>query len=175
MLEKCSHALLLILLLTFPPPAFAQGAGGEKSRDVLVREFIAELDSNDIHVAARAARELGYRRAAEGVPAMLRVLQSSRFLSLSEHQMAADKNSVSEWVVTDVRYEIVTALGLIGDRRAVPVLKKYLKEPPENSAVYTGSVAWALYQITGRSYKYKDRDGQMKLFRPSGSIAAPSN
>ena len=175
MLEKCSYILLLILLLIFSRPAFAQESQEPKSREVLVKESIANLDSSDIHVAAQAARYLGMFRAAEGVPAMLRVLQSPRFLSLSEHQMAADKNSVSEWVLTDVRHEIVIALGLIGDRRAVPVLKKYLKKPPKHSEVFPGNVAWALYQITGKSYKYRDRDGKMKLFQPSDGTNAPTN
>lgn len=81
---------------------------------------------------------------------------------------------MSEWVITDVKAEIIVALGLIGDKRAVPVLKKYLKKPPKNSGVFTDNVAWALYQITGKSYKYKDRDGTMKLFQKPVSFNAPS-
>ena len=68
-------------------------------------------------------------------------------------------------VITDVRGEIINSLGLFGDGRAVPVLKKYLKKPPKYTYVFTGNVAYALYQITGKSYKYKDRDGKMKLFQ----------
>ena len=175
MLEKLLHVPALVLLLAFSQPASAQEAQGTKSREALVKESIVNLDSDNIHVAAQAARYLGIFRAAEGVPAMLRVLQSSRHLSLVEHQMAADKNSVSEYVLIDVKGEIITALGLIGDRRAVPVLKKYLKKPPRGSDVYTGNVAYALYQITGKSYKYRDRDGRMKLFRPSHGAGAPRN
>ena len=80
-----------------------------------------------------------------------------------------------EWVLFDVKGEIVTALGLIGDQRAVPVLKKYLKKPPAYSEVFPGNVALALYQLTGRSYKYKDRDGKMKSFQPPDSTNAPAN
>ncbi len=167
MSEKYLYIFLLILLLTFSQPAVAQESQEPKNRDVLVKESIANLDSNDIHIAAQAANYLGSLRAREGVPAMLRVLQSSRFLSTSEHIMAKDKNSMSYWVVTDVKGEIINSLGLIGDKRAVPVLKKYLKKPPKNSAVFTQNVAYALYQITGKSYKYKDRDGIVKVFQKS--------
>ena len=156
--------LLLIPLLIFSESAFAQESQAPKSHDVLVKESIANLDSNDIHVAAQAAIYLGSFRATEGVPALLRMLQSSRVLSTVEH-MAKDKDGMSEWVLTDVKGEIINSLGLIGDERAVPVLKKYLKQPPKNSGVFTKNVAYALYQITGKSYKYKDRDGTTKLFQ----------
>ena len=158
---------LVFLLLTCSQPAFARGFQASKSRDVLVKESIANLDSNDIHVAAQAAIDLGILRATDGVPAMLRVLQSSRILSISEHVMAKDKNSMSEWVSTDVRGAIITALGLIGDKRAVPVLRKYLKKPLTNREVFTGNVAHALYQITGKSYEYKTFEGEQKLYVPS--------
>lgn len=164
---KYLYNSLLVLLLTFSQLASARGFQGSKTRDVLVKESIANLDSNDIHVAAQAAIDLGLLRATEGVPTMLRVLQSSRLLLTTEHIIAKDKNSLSEWVLTDVRGAIITALGLIGDKRAVPVLKKYLKKPLKNSEVFTGNVAHALYQITGKSYQYKDYDGEQKLYVPS--------
>jgi hypothetical protein len=167
MLEKYLYNFLLILLLTFSQLAFAQESQEPKSRDVLVKESIANLDSNDIHVAAQAALYLGIYRATEGVSALLRVLRSSRLLSTSEHIMGKDKNSMSEWVLTDVKAVIINSLGLIGDKRAVPVLKKYLKKPLKNSEVFTGNVAHALYQITGKSYEYKDYDGVQKLYVPS--------
>ncbi len=167
MSEKYFHIFLLTLLLPFSQPAFAQESQEPKSRDVLVKESIANLDSNDIHIAAQAALYLGSFRATEGVPAMLRVLQSSRFLATSEHITPEDKNGMSYWVVTDVKAAIISSLGLIGDKRAVPVLKKYLKKPPKNSAVFTQNVAYALYRITGKSYKYKDRDGIVKVFQKS--------
>ncbi len=166
MLEKYSYNLLLILLFTLSQLAFAQETQAPKSRDVIVKESIANLDSNDLHVAAQAAINLGLHRATEAVPAMLRVLKSSRSLSTSEHIMAKDKNSMSEWVLTDVRAAIITALGLIGDKRAVPVLRKYLKKPLTNREVYTGNVAYALYQITGKSYEYKTYEGEQKLYVP---------
>ncbi len=169
------YIFLLILLLAFSQLAFAQESQEPKSRDVLVKESIANLDSADIHVAAQAAIYLGIFRATESVPALLRVLQSSRFLATSEHIMPKDKNGMSEWVVTDVKAAIINSLGLIGDKRAVPVLKKYLKKPPKGMAVFTENVAYALYQITGKSYKYKDRDGKMKLFHKPVGINAPSN
>jgi hypothetical protein len=175
MLAKYPYFLPALLLLVFCRPAPAQAAQEPKSRDVLVKESIANVDSDDVHVAAQAARYLGIFRAAEGVPALLRVLQSPRRLSLLKHHMAADKDSVSEWVLFDVKGEIITALGLIGDKRAVPALKRYLKKPPAHSEVFPGNVAFALYQLTGRSYKYKDRDGRMKLFQPSDSTNAPAH
>jgi hypothetical protein len=58
-------------------------------------------------------------------------------------------------------------LGLIGDKRAVPVLKKYLKRPLSNDEVFTGNVAHALYLITGKLYEYKDYDGVQKFYQPS--------
>lgn len=157
---------LIILLLAFSQPAIAQESREPKSRDVLVKESIANLDSADLHVAAQAAIYLGMYRATEAVPVMLRVLQSSRLLATSEHIMGKDKNSLSYWVLTDVRAAIINSLGLIGDQRAVPVLKKYLKKPLNNSVVFTGNVAHALYRITGTSYEYKDYDGEQKLYVP---------
>jgi HEAT repeat protein len=165
MFQQHLSASFLVGLLALSQLAIAQGFQEPKSRDLLIKESIANLDSDDIHVAAQAARNLGYARAMEGVPAMLRLLQSSRLLSRWEHIMPKDKNGMSEYVITDVKAEIINLLGLIGDWRAVPVLKKYLKIQPKNSVVFTGNVAYALFQITGKSYKYKDRDGKMKLFQ----------
>src|SRR5688500_13303418 len=103
MFGKYLYKSLLVFLLTFSQLAIARGFQGSKSRDDLVKDSIANLDSDDIHVAAQAAIDLGLLRASEGVPAMLRVLQSSRLLSSSEHIIAKDKNGMSEWVLTDVR------------------------------------------------------------------------
>src|SRR6185503_16546914 len=77
-----------------------------------------------------------------------------------------DEKGLSVWVSTNVRHEIVTSLGLIGDQRAVPVLKKYLQRPLSNKEVFTGNVAHALYLITGKTYRYKDYDGVEKLYKP---------
>lgn len=89
--------------------------------------------------------------------------------------MPKAKNGMSYWLLTDVKGEIINSLGSIGDKRAGRVLEKYLKKPPTNSAVPTENVAHALFQITGKSYKYKDRDGKMKLFQKPVSLNAPSN
>lgn len=167
MFQKYWYNSWLILLLTLSQLALAQESQEPKSRDVLVKESIANLDSNDIHVAAQAAIYLGMYRATESVPTLLRVLQSSRALSRWEHIIGEGKNSMSEYVTTDVRAAIINSLGLIGDKRAVPVLKKYLKKPLKNSEVFTGNVAHALYQITGQTYEYKDYDGVQKLYVPS--------
>jgi hypothetical protein len=64
---------LLIVLLALSQLAFAQGSQEPKGRDLLIKESIANLDADNIHVAAQAARNLGYLHATEGVPAMLRV------------------------------------------------------------------------------------------------------
>jgi hypothetical protein len=167
MLKQLSFSFLLILLLACPQLAFAQELTESKSREVLVKESMAGLDSDDIKVAAEAARRLGMYKATEAVPKLLQVLQSSRLLRTSEHVMAKDKNGLSLWVATDARADIVNSLGLIGDKRAVPVLKKYLKKPLRNDVVFTGNVAHALYLITGESYEYKDYDGVQKLYVPS--------
>src|ERR1700730_9893484 len=156
MLQKHLYKCLLIVLLAVSQTTLAQESQGTKGRDVLVKESIANLDSNDIHVAAQAAIYLGIYRATESVPALLRVLQSSRVLSTTEHIIAKDKNSLSLWETTNLGAAIINSLGLIGDKRAVPVLKKYLKKPLTNRKVFTGTVAHALYQITGESYEYKD-------------------
>jgi PBS lyase HEAT-like repeat len=158
--------VLLILLVAFSQLAFAQESQAPKNRELLVKESIANLDSADIHVAAQAAIDLGYLRATEAVPAMLRVLRSSRLLSTTEH-MPKDKDGMSLWVTTDVRAAIITSLGLIGDPRAVPVLKRYLKKPLTNREVFTGNVAHVLYQITGKSFEYKSYEGEQKLYVPS--------
>jgi hypothetical protein len=73
---------------------------------------------------------------------------------------------MTSWISIYVRREIVTSLGEIGDKRAVPVLKKYLKRPLRNDKVFTGNVAHALYLITGKLYEYKDFDGVEKLYQP---------
>ena len=164
---KHSFSFLPILLLSLTQLAFAQELQEARSREVLVKESIANLDSEDIKVAAEAARLLGMYRATEAVPKMLQVLQSSRLLRKTEHVIAKDKRSLSAWVSIDVRADIVTSLGRIGDRRAVPVLKKYLKRPLSNDEVFTGNVAHALYLITGKSYEYKDYDGEHKLYEPA--------
>lgn len=166
MLGRYLSNVLLILLVAFSQLAFAQESQAPKSRELLVKESIANLDSDDIHVAAQAALDLGYLRATEAVPAMLRVLASSRLLSTTEH-MPKDKDGTSLWVATDVRAAIITSLGLIGDPRAVPVLKRYLKKPLTNREVFTGNVAHALYQITGKSFEYKNYEGVQKLYVPS--------
>ena len=166
MLKKYAFSFLLILLLSLSQLAFAQELQEARSREVLVKESIANLDSEDIKVAAEAARLLGMYRANEAVPKMLQVLQSSRLLRRTEHVIAKDKRSLSVWVSINVRGEIVTSLGRIGDKRAVPVLKKYLKTPLSNDEVFTGAVADALYLITGKSYTYKDYDGVQKLYKP---------
>ncbi|HSS21560.1 MAG TPA: hypothetical protein VLL54_15915 [Pyrinomonadaceae bacterium] len=158
---------LLIILISAFQLAVAQVAQQPKSRDVLVKESIAKLDEDDIHVAAQAALDLGRLRAREAVPAMLRVLESSRVLTLTEHVMAKDENGLSEYLLTDVKGEIINSLGIIGDQRAVPVLKKYLLKPPRQSQVFGGNVAHALYQLTGKSYSYKGYDGEVKRFVPS--------
>ena len=167
MIRKYSFSCFLILLLASSAVAFSREFQEAKSRDVLVQEAIANLDSNDIKVAAQATMHLGVYKATEAVPKLLQLLQSSRLLRTTEHVVAKDKNSLSEWVSTNVKAEIVTSLGLIGDKRAVPVLKKYLKRPLSNEEVFTGNVAHALYLITGKSYLYKDYDGVEKLYKPS--------
>ena len=156
----------MLVFLASPPFAFAQEFQVPKSRDVLIKESIANLDSNDIRVAAEAAMHLGVYRATEAIPKLLQVLQSSRLLRKTEHVSANNKGrSLSAWVSTDVRAQIVTSLGLIGDKRAVPVLKKYLKRLRKEE-VFTGNVAHALYLITGESSVYKDYDGLEKPESP---------
>ena len=167
MLKKYAFSFLLILLLSLSQLASAQELPQARSQEVLVKESIANLDSDDIKVAAEAAILLGMYRATEAVPKMLQVLQSSRLLRKTEHVIAKDKRSLSSWVSIDVRADIVTSLGRIGDRRAVPVLEKYLKTPLSNDEVFTGNVAHALYLITGKSYEYKDYDGEHKLYEPA--------
>ena len=166
MLKQYSFSFLSILLLSLSQLAFAQELREPRSREVLVKEAIANLDSEDIKVAAAAARRLGMYRATEAVPKMLRVLQSSRPLLKIEYVTGKGEQTLSSWVRIDVRDAIVTSLGLIGDKRAVRVLEKYLKMPLSNDEVFTGNVAQALYSITGKSYEYKDYNGEHKLYEP---------
>ena len=164
--RQFSITFLLTLMLSLSQLAFAQGFQDVKGREVLVKKSIADLDSEDIKVAAEAATLLGLYNATEAVPKMLQVLQSSRPLRRIEHVMQKSETSLSSWVSIDVRASIVTSLGLIGDKRAVPALKTYLKRPLSNDVVFTGNVAHALYLITGKSYEYKDYDGVQKLYVP---------
>lgn len=167
MLKQRSFTFLPILLLSLSQLAFAQELQEAKSREVLVKESIANLDSQDINLAAEAARRLGMYRATEAVPKMLQVLQSSRRLKKIEYVNGKGEQAFSAWVAIDVRDAIVNSLGLIGDKRAVRVLEKYLKMPLSNEKVFTGNVAQALYLITGKSYEYKDYDGEQKLYEPA--------
>jgi PBS lyase HEAT-like repeat-containing protein len=167
MFKRHSFSFLPILLLSVSQLASAQELQEARSREVLVKESIAKLDSEDIKVAAEAARLLGMYRATEAVPKMLQVLQSSRLLRKTEAVVAKDKPSLTSWVSIDVRAELINSLGLIGDKRAVRVLEKYLKMPLSNDEVFTGNVAQALYLITGKSYEYKDYDREHKLYEPS--------
>jgi len=167
MLAKTSLKFSLILLLVVPQLALARPSQEPKSRDVLIKESLAKLDSNDLKVAYQGAYDLGQLRATEAVPRMLQVLQSSRLLQTSEHVVSKDKLNLSFWVKTDVRAAIINSLASIGDKRAVPVLKKYLKKPLVNRDVFTGSVADALYQITGKAFEYRDYDGVVKRYVPS--------
>src|SRR4029079_11015162 len=162
--QKYLISFLLIQLLSLSQLAFAQGFQDVESPQVLVKKSIADLDSEDIRVAAEAARRLGVYNATEAVPKMLQVLQSSRPLRKIEH---VTEKGLTLWVSIDVKAAIVTSLGLIGDKRAVPVLETYLKRPLSNDEVFTGNVAHALYLITGKSYEYKDYDGVQKLYEPS--------
>ena len=165
--QKFSISFLLTLMLSFSQLAFAQGFQDVKSREVLVKKSIADLDSEDIKVAAEAANLLGLYNATEAVPKMLQVLQSSRPLRKIENVVQKGAINLTLWLSIDVRANIVTSLGLIGDKRAVPVLESYLKRPLSNDKVFTGNVAHALYLITGKSYEYKDYDGVQKLYEPS--------
>ena len=167
MRKKRSIRFLPILLLSLSQLAFAQELQEVKSREVLVKESIANLDSEDIKVAAEAARRLGMYSATEAVPKMLQVLQSSRPLRTSVSVVEKGEPTVNSWATIDVRDAIVTSLGLIGDKRAVRVLEKYLKSPLSNDEVFTGNVAQALYLITGKSYEYKEYNGEQKLYEPA--------
>ena len=166
---KCLlYSLTLITIIASHQPVCAQRREADRSHDAQVQELIGKLDSTDLHIANQAAYDLGQMRAKEAVPALLKVLQSSRFLAESRHNLAQDENSLSEWVLTDVRATIVNSLGQIGDRRAVPVLKKYLiKQPKSSKGVYAGTVAHALYMLTGKSYEYTDFEGKRKLYAPA--------
>jgi hypothetical protein len=59
----------------------------------------------------------------------------------------------------------IAALAEIGDLRAVPVLERLLRNPPEGN-MFPGNLAHALYLLTGKSYEYKDIRGQTKLYVP---------
>ncbi|HXD32982.1 MAG TPA: hypothetical protein VN643_17795 [Pyrinomonadaceae bacterium] len=159
--------VMALASLHFCPVALAQEPEEGKSREEIVKESIANIDSTDIRIATQAALYLGIYKATEGVPAMLRVLQSSRYLTLNEHIRSKDRNGMSIWITMDVRAAIVESLGSIGDRRAVPVLEKYLKKPPKNAHLVAQNVVHALYRITGKSYRYKDLEGKQKLYEPS--------
>src|SRR4051794_25685672 len=124
--QKYSITFFVTLMLCLFQLAFAQAVQDVNSREVLVKKAIADLDSEDIKIAAEAARLLGLYNATEAVPRMLQVLQSSRPLRKIEYITQKGETSLSSWVSIDVRSAIVTSLGLIGDKRAVPVLKTYL-------------------------------------------------
>src|SRR5687768_14946749 len=107
MLKQYSFSFFLIVLLASVQSAFAQEFQEPKSRQVMVKESIANLDSNDIKVAAQAAIHLGMYRAIEAVPKLLQVLQSSRLLQKTEHII---EGNLSSYVSIDVRREIVASL-----------------------------------------------------------------
>src|SRR4051794_16969731 len=96
--QKYSITFLLTLILSVSQFAFAQGFQDVESREVLVKKSIADLDSEDINVAAEAARLLGLYNATEAVPRMLQVLQSSRPLRKIEYVTQRAETSLSSWV-----------------------------------------------------------------------------
>ena len=143
-----------------------------KTRDEAVRESLININSKDLAVASQAARYFGIFEAKEGVLPMLKVLKQKSFLARSEHHVSTRPSGISEWVFVSVKEDIIAALGAIRDPRAVRVLEKLVrkKRPIDTGPSFNQNVAWALFRITGRLYKYRDTDGSIKTFRPESSV-----
>jgi hypothetical protein len=134
----------------------SSAARKEKSRDDQIKELILNLHSENLNTAANAADALGRLGATEAVPELLIVLQSPKTLLRGDHIVEGSGDARrGKWVRTSVKEKAVEALGAIGDRRAVPLLERYLKDPPPSFDVLPENVAYALSRITGKKYDYK--------------------
>jgi hypothetical protein len=72
------------------------------------------------------------------------------------------------WVVITPKAKIVDALGEIGDRRAIPLLERYLRAPPVGFD--PSHYASALFLITGVRYQYRDSQNKLTRYVP-GEVA----
>lgn len=120
------------------------------------------LEHKDVTTVASAANMLGTMRCRRAVPALIAALESTGSMV---KPWIRTEGELTTWGELNARESIIVALGHIGDRRAVDVLETFLS-PPKHG-VYPGNAAYALYEITGKRYRFIDHDGVEKVFRTS--------
>lgn len=132
--------------------------------------FLDILDDTSLSFDARAEAGVGLSRMGDStaVLVLLRMLESkeSRFYDVARHNVVIAIGKIGDeravYQVIDimhhdedgfVRQTAAEALGSIGSRTAVLALEQAL----EDSDKYVrAAAAWALKQITGKDYSYKD-------------------
>jgi hypothetical protein len=137
----------------------------QERREIMVKAALNDLRSADPKVVSNAAVQLGEWKIKAAVPALLEVLQSPDSLTIPEHVTTV---GMRRWIAIDPKWRIVEALGAIGDKRAVPLLERYLRAPPAGLELAAQNLASALFLITGLRYRYRDDQGNSKRYAPEG-------
>ncbi len=96
------------------------------SDEYRVQQLIADLADDDVEEASEAAEELGERRAAFAVPALLQLLAMTEV-----GQFDGEANAR-----IDLRQDVVRALGRIGDERSVDAIAEVLQSEVDRGVRY---------------------------------------
>ena len=63
-------------------------------------------------------------------------------------------------------YNVITGMGFSGDKTCISVLERLLDEHKHSLSVSRFSIARSLFLLTGKSYSYIDKGGDVVLFSP---------
>lgn len=154
---RLSCAMVLIAVIS-TPGLYSQEPPPSASE---VEHALNDLRSTDLKVVSNAAVRLGQWNVKRAVPMLLEALQSPRSLVTSEH---VTTGGMRRWILIDPKPRIVEALGEIGDRRAIPLLERYLRAPP--ARLDPEYFASALFLITGVRYQYRNRQNKLTRYVP---------
>jgi hypothetical protein len=138
---------------------------------------VNDLRSADPKLIWNAAVYLGGRKIKAAVPALLEVLQSPHTLGTSEH---VTTGGMRRWILIDPKARIVEALGAIGDKRAVPLLERYLRAPPPSLGVAPGdlrvhcfsSPAFGIDTTTAKAIQSATRRANLRKKRFEGGFVS---
>jgi len=158
--------LLSLLVVGWGSLCYADQALSDKEQTI--DSYIEQLNDEDLLVVMRAVNELGRLKDRRAIPALTKLLESDRDLvSMMHHKSMTDDKGLELWdyIVVNVRDDIMRAMVAIGDLSVVPTLEQFLVPPknalmnnPVNAAVY-------LYRLTGKAYEYEDLEGKTHTFK----------